>query len=52
MPASLQRKENLSEALRRTAAGVGTPLVVAGAATAAGFLSLFPPNTAACRTWV
>ena len=41
-PAGLQRKENLSEALRRTAAGVGTPLVVAGAATAAGFLSLFP----------
>jgi len=34
--------DNLPEALRRTAAGVGTPLVVAGAATAAGFLSLYP----------
>ena len=41
-PAGPGRQENLSEALRRTAAGVGTPLVIAGAATAAGFLSLFP----------
>jgi hopanoid biosynthesis associated RND transporter like protein HpnN len=31
-----------AEALARTAAGVGTPLVVAGAATTAGFLSLYP----------
>lgn len=31
-----------AETLRRTAAGVGAPLVVAGAATAAGFLSLYP----------
>ena len=31
-----------AEALRRTAQGVGSPLLVAGAATAAGFLSLFP----------
>ena len=41
-PAGSKREDGLSEALRRTAAGVGTPLVVAGAATAAGFLSLFP----------
>jgi hopanoid biosynthesis associated RND transporter like protein HpnN len=41
-PAGPKLGESLSEALRRTAAGVGTPLVVAGAATAAGFLSLFP----------
>ena len=34
----------LPEALRRTATGVGTPLVVAGAATAAGFLSLYPTD--------
>ena len=32
------------EALRRTAASVGVPLVIAGAATAAGFLSLFPTD--------
>lgn len=36
--------DGLPEALRRTAAGVGAPLVVAGAATAAGFLSLFPTD--------
>ncbi len=30
------------DSLRRTAVGVGSPLVVAGAATAAGFLSLYP----------
>ena len=32
------------ETFRRTAAGVGAPLVVAGAATAVGFLSLFPTD--------
>jgi len=31
-----------AETLQRTASGVGAPLVVAGAATAAGFLSLYP----------
>ena len=36
--------DSVPEALRRTAAGVGVPLVVAGAATAAGFLSLFPTD--------
>jgi hopanoid biosynthesis associated RND transporter like protein HpnN len=36
--------DNLPEALRRAAAGVGAPLIVAGAATAAGFLSLFPTD--------
>lgn len=35
-------RESPKEALRRTASGVGAPLVVAGAATAAGFLSLYP----------
>jgi hypothetical protein len=33
-----------SDTMRRTAAGVGVPLVVAGAATAAGFLSLYPTD--------
>jgi hopanoid biosynthesis associated RND transporter like protein HpnN len=42
VPAAKRGGENLTEALRRAAAGVGTPLVVAGAATAAGFLSLYP----------
>jgi hypothetical protein len=31
-----------AETLQRTASGVGAPLVVAGVATAAGFLSLYP----------
>jgi hypothetical protein len=35
---------NSSDAFRRTAAGVGLPLVVAGAATAVGFLSLVPSD--------
>jgi hopanoid biosynthesis associated RND transporter like protein HpnN len=35
-------ESGLGDALRRTAAGVGAPLVVAGAATAVGFLSLYP----------
>jgi hopanoid biosynthesis associated RND transporter like protein HpnN len=33
---------NSTDAFRRTAAGLGLPLVVAGAATAVGFLSLVP----------
>jgi hopanoid biosynthesis associated RND transporter like protein HpnN len=33
---------NSADAFRRTAAGLGLPLVVAGAATAVGFLSLVP----------
>jgi len=33
-----------ADALRRTSAGVGLPLVVAGAATAVGFLSLYPTD--------
>ncbi len=32
----------VADAFQKTAAGVGLPLVVAGAATAAGFLALFP----------
>jgi hopanoid biosynthesis associated RND transporter like protein HpnN len=40
----LPAQGRLSEALGRTAGGVGTPLVVAGAATAAGFLSLYPTD--------
>jgi hopanoid biosynthesis associated RND transporter like protein HpnN len=39
-----QAGANAAEAFRRTAAGVGLPLVVAGAATAAGFLSLYPSD--------
>jgi uncharacterized protein len=39
-----QAGANVSDAFRRTAAGVGLPLVVAGAATAAGFLSLYPSD--------
>jgi uncharacterized protein len=40
--AERQCGDGAPEALRRTARGVGAPLLVAGAATAAGFLSLFP----------
>jgi len=39
-----QTGANASDAFRRTAAGVGLPLVIAGAATAAGFLSLYPSD--------
>jgi hypothetical protein len=39
-----QADANASDAFRRTAAGVGLPLVIAGAATAAGFLSLYPSD--------
>lgn len=39
-----QAGANASDAFRRTAAGVGLPLVIAGAATAAGFLSLYPSD--------
>ena len=40
--AGASRGSALALALRQTAIGVGPPLVVAGAATAAGFLSLYP----------
>jgi hopanoid biosynthesis associated RND transporter like protein HpnN len=39
-----RRQCGTPEALRRTALGVGAPLLVAGAATAAGFFSLFPTD--------
>jgi uncharacterized protein len=39
-----QAHANAADALQRTAAGVGLPLVIAGAATAAGFLSLYPTD--------
>jgi uncharacterized protein len=39
-----QAHPNTADALQRTAAGVGLPLVIAGAATAAGFLSLYPTD--------
>ena len=39
-----RRHGGAAEALRKTALGVGAPLLVAGAATAAGFFSLFPTD--------
>ena len=39
-----ERGGNTADALRRTSAGVGLPLVVAAAATAVGFLSLYPTD--------
>ena len=39
-----EQGDHQKETFRRTAAGVGAPLVVAGAATAVGFLSLFPTD--------
>jgi hopanoid biosynthesis associated RND transporter like protein HpnN len=42
--AERERGGNTAEALRRTGTGVGLPLVIAGAATAVGFLSLYPTD--------
>jgi hopanoid biosynthesis associated RND transporter like protein HpnN len=42
--AEREQSADAPDAFRRTAAGVGLPLVVAGAATAAGFLALFPTD--------
>ena len=42
--AEREHSADMPDAFRRTAVGVGLPLVVAGAATAAGFLALFPTD--------
>ncbi len=42
--AERQCGDGAAAAFRRTSAGVGAPLIVAGAATAVGFLSLYPTD--------
>ena len=43
------RADNFSEALRRTAAGIGGPLAIAAAATAVGFFSFIPTDYVGVR---